>query len=74
MFLLKQGSHYRVLAAHEKEKKDKYLASIHAQHKYFTPMVYTVNGIAGREAKSAGNRLVSFLAKKWNREYSDMVF
>ena len=37
-------------------------------------MVYTVAGIAGREAKSAEKRLVSFLAEKWKREYSEMVF
>ena len=37
-------------------------------------MVYTVDGIAGREAKSAEKRLASALAEKWKREYSEMVF
>lgn len=37
-------------------------------------MVYTIDGIAGREVKSVEKRLTSFLAKKWNREYSHMVF
>ena len=41
--------------------KDKYLASLHAQRKDFTPMVYTVNGIADRNAKSAEKRLAYFL-------------
>ena len=57
----------KVLAAHEKEKKKKYLAPLHAQRKDFTPMIYSVDGIAGREAKSAEKRLVSALAEKWKK-------
>ena len=37
-------------------------------------MVYSVDGIAGREAKSAEKRLASALAEKWKRKYSEMVF
>ena len=37
-------------------------------------MIYTVDGIAGREAKSGEERLASALAKNWKREYSEMVF
>ena len=37
-------------------------------------MVYSVDGIAGREAKSAQKRLASALAEKRKREYSEMVF
>ena len=62
----------KVLAAQEKEKKKKYLAPLHAQRKDFTPMIYTVDGIAGREAKSAEKRIASTLAIKWEREYSEM--
>ena len=64
----------KVLAAQEKEKKRKYLAPLHAQRKDFTPMIYSVDGIAGREAKSAEKRIVSALAGKWKKEYSEMVF
>ena len=63
-----------MLKAHEKEKKDKYLKTCHALRKDFTPMVYTVDGIAGREAKSAEKHLATAFAEKWNKPYSEMVF
>jgi hypothetical protein len=37
-------------------------------------MVYSVDGIAGREAWNAEKRLATHLAGKWNREYSQMVY
>ena len=37
-------------------------------------MVYSVDGIARREARSAEKRLASALAEKWKREYSEMVY
>ena len=57
----------KVLAAQEKEKKKKILTALHARRKDFTPMIYTVDGIAGREARSAEKRLASVLAEKWKR-------
>jgi hypothetical protein len=59
----------KVLEQHEKEKKDKYLQNCLEMRKDFTPMVYSVDGIAGREARNAEKRL----AGKWNREYFQMV-
>ena len=44
--------HATVLALHEREEKDKYLASCHEMKKNFTLMVYSVDGITGREAKA----------------------
>jgi hypothetical protein len=41
--------------------------------KYFAPMVYFVDGIAGCEARNAEKRLATHLAG-WNREYSQMVY
>ncbi len=35
---------------------------------------FTVDGIAGREARNAEKRLATHLAGKWNREYSQMVY
>ena len=64
----------KVLAAQEKEKKRKYLALFHALRNDLTPMVYTVDDITWRKAKSAENYLAFFLAEKWKREYSEMVF
>ncbi len=37
-------------------------------------MVYSVDGIAGREAQNAKKPLAVHLAGKWNREHSQMVF
>ena len=63
----------KVLATQEKEKKGKYLRACHEQRKDFTPLVYSVDGIAGREAKAAEKRLACHLAQKWRRPYSQMV-
>ena len=43
----------KVLELQEKEKKAKYLAHLHEQRKDFTPMVYSLDGIAGKETKRA---------------------
>ena len=64
----------KVLEQHEKEKKDKYLQNCLEMRKDFTPMVYSVDGIAGREARNAEKRLATHLAGKCNREYSQMVY
>ncbi len=64
----------KVLAAHEKEKKTKYLQSCLQMRKDFTPLVYTVDGIAGGEAHNAERKLASHLAAKWGRSYSEMVY
>ena len=37
-------------------------------------MVYSVDGIAGCEARNADKRLATHLSGKWNREYSQMVY
>ena len=63
----------KVLAAQEKEKKDKYLDSCLQQRKDFTPLVYSVDGIAGREARNAEKRIAALLAAKWRKQYSTMV-
>ncbi len=64
----------KVLEQHKKEKKDKYLRNCLEMRKDFTPMVYSVDGIAGREAQNAEKHLAVHLAGKWNHEYSQMVF
>ena len=38
-----------------------------------TPLIYTVGGMAGRDARSEVKRLVKLLAEKWQREYSEMA-
>ena len=39
----------------------------------FTPLVYSVDGMACKEARSFEKRIVSLLADKWERAYSEMV-
>ncbi|KAL7524872.1 hypothetical protein ACHAXR_000752, partial [Thalassiosira sp. AJA248-18] len=53
--------------------KSKYLDVCHELRKDFTPLVYSVDGIAGREAKGAEKRLATLLANRWRRPYSQMV-
>jgi hypothetical protein len=50
-----------------------YLHSCLEQRRDFTPMVYSVDGLAGREAKAAEKRLASHLSAKWKKDYSTMV-
>ncbi len=64
----------KVLEQHEKEKKDKYLQNCLEMRKDFTPMVYSVDGIASCEVQNAEKRLATHLAGKWNRDYSQMVY
>jgi hypothetical protein len=64
----------KVLLQHKKEKKDKYLQTCLEMRKDFTPMVYLVDGVAGREAWNAKKRLVTHLESKWKRGYSQMVY
>ena len=64
----------KVLEQHEKEKKDKYLQNCLEMWKDFTPMIYSMDGIACREAWNVEKRLATHLASKWKREYSQMVY
>src|SRR6056300_1708049 len=56
-----------ILAAREKEKKDKYLQKCHEERKDFRPLVYLVDCIAGREVRNAECHLATYLADKWNK-------
>ena len=62
----------KVLLRHEKEKKDKYGALCTARRRHFTPLVFSVDGLQGVEARAASQRLASQLAAKWKRSYSDV--
>ena len=63
----------KVLAKCEKLKKDKHLQACLERRRDFTPLVYSVDGMAGRETKMAERRLAANLAGKWDRAYSEMV-
>ena len=63
----------KVLKEQEDEKKRKYLGTCRELRKDFTPLVYSVDGVPGREARSAERRIAAQLAEKWHRPYSQMV-
>jgi hypothetical protein len=65
---------YWILAQQEKEKKNQYLCPCLEMRKDFTPLVYSVNGIAGREAKNAEKHLTYHLLEKWHKQLPQMVY
>ena len=62
----------KVLLRQEKEKKDKYGALCIARRRTFTPLVFSVDGLLGKEATAASKRLASSLAAKWKHSYSEI--
>ena len=62
----------RVLAEQEREKKDKYHARCQELRKDFTPLIYSVDGMAGREAIAAEKAIALALSRKWGRPYPMM--
>ena len=62
----------KALATSEKEKKDKYLEPCLERQRYFTPMVYSVDGFFGTEAVSAQQRISSLISNNLKREYYEM--
>ena len=63
----------KCLAAQEKAKCDKYERACHEQRKDFSPLVYSVDGMAGPKTRAVERRMAACLAYKWKREYSEMV-
>ena len=59
-----------VLRRQETEKKRKYGERCSQTQRHFTPLVFSVDGMEGNEAKAARKRLASRLAAKWKRQYS----
>lgn len=48
----------KVLAKQEKEKKDKYLDLCLARRRHFTPLVFSVDGMHGKETRAASKRML----------------
>jgi hypothetical protein len=63
----------KVLKRCEQQKKDKYLDACLEQRRDFTPLVYSVDEMSGRETRQAERHVASRLSGKWRREYSEMV-
>ena len=62
----------KVLESHERAKKKKYLGACLAQRRHFTPFVVSVDGLLGKEAKTALKKISTRLAVKWERPYSQV--
>ena len=56
----------------ERKKREKYLQPCLESRRYFTPMVYSADGIPGMEAVAAQRRLTSLLSNKLERENLEM--
>ena len=63
---------HKVLAAHEREKKKKYLGACLEQPRHFFPFVVSINGLLGKEAKILLKKLPLRLAKKWEKPCSEV--
>ena len=63
----------KVLEKAAKLKRDKYAKACNERRKSFTPLVYSVDGLACKEARAFERRVASLLATKWDRRYSEMV-
>ena len=63
----------KILERHAKEKKDKYKTACLNRRLDFTPLVYSVDGMASKDVRTAEQRIAWLLAKKWTRTYSDMA-
>ena len=64
----------KVLRQQEEEKKRKYLIPCQQAHKHFTPLVYSVDGLEGKEAAAMRKQLASRLSAKWGRKCSQVCW
>ena len=56
-----------------KAKKDFYLQACVEWRCSFSPLVYSVDGMAVKEARAFKKRIASLLTMKWMRHYREMV-
>ena len=53
-------------------KKLKYLQPCAERRRSFTPLLYSVDRMAGKEAQAFEKRIAHLLAEKWERHYSEL--
>ena len=63
----------KCLAKHEQAKKKKYLQACLAQRMHFTPLVFSIDGVMGRETDAFVKILAKHLALKWDRPFSRVI-
>ena len=63
-----------VILTAENEKKRKYLDASVTCRAHFTPLCFSVDGVAGSEAASFLRRLAISLSSRWERSFADVIF
>ena len=63
----------KVLESAARRKKVKYEEACLERRRDFTPMLYSVDGMAEKHARAAERRVAGMLAVKWKRQYSQMA-
>ena len=65
-----EGRHpHRILYHHKRRKKGNYIEAFTERQCHFTPLVFAVDGVMGKETKAATEKLADYLLNKWEREY-----
>ena len=64
----------QVMSFAENEKKRKYLDAAAARRAHFTPLCFSVDGVASSEAASFLKRLAYCLSAHWERSYADIMY
>jgi len=62
----------KILESCARVKKLHYLQPCIERRRSFTPLIYSVDGMAGREAQAFEKRIAHLLAEKWDRHYSEL--
>ncbi len=63
----------KVLESAALKKKNKYEEACLERHQDFTPMIYSVDGMADKHACAAEKQIAGIIAGKWTRQYSQMA-
>ncbi len=63
----------KVLESAALKKKNKYEEACLERRRDFTPMIYSVDGMADKHARAAEKQIAGILAAKWTRQYSQMA-
>ena len=63
----------KILERHAIEKMDKYETACLDRCWDFTPLVYSVKGMASKDARTVERRIAWLLTKMWSHTYSDMA-
>jgi hypothetical protein len=63
----------KVLEGAARRKKDKYEEACLERRRDFTPMIYSVDGMADKHARAAEKWITGILAAKWTQQYSQMA-